>query len=139
MGLNLDKQITQNFKLGEFIISKFYDERQQKKVIQSVDTSALENIHKLANNLQFLRNKLNAPIIINIAYRPLWYELEMGRSGTSQHVFGKAADIKVVRYTTRQVYDTIEKLIDNGDMLQGGLGYYPSFIHYDLRRTKARW
>jgi hypothetical protein len=24
-------------------------------------------------------------------------------------------------------------------MLQGGLGLYDSFVHYDIRGTKARW
>jgi hypothetical protein len=41
--------------------------------------------------------------------------------------------------TTKQVYDAIEHLIINGDMLQGGLGIYNNFCHYDIRGKKARW
>ena len=26
-----------------------------------------------------------------------------------------------------------------GFMLQGGLGVYNTFVHYDIRKTKARW
>ncbi len=35
----------------------------------------------------------------------------------------------------------IEDLIDMGHMLQGGLGLYEEkgFVHYDIRKTKARW
>ena len=33
----------------------------------------------------------------------------------------------------------IEELINEGLILQGGLGDYPTFTHYDIRKTKARW
>ena len=32
----------------------------------------------------------------------------------------------------------IEELIDMGHMLQGGLGLYDTFVHYDIRRTKVK-
>ena len=38
--------------------------------------------------------------------------------------------------TPLEVYNAIEKLIDDGDMLQGGLGLYDSFVHYDIRGTR---
>jgi hypothetical protein len=38
-----------------------------------------------------------------------------------------------------EVFAIIEDLIDRGDMLQGGLGLYNTFVHYDIRKTKARW
>jgi uncharacterized protein YcbK (DUF882 family) len=79
------------------------------------------------------------PITINIAYRPVFYELSKGRSGNSQHTLGKAADIKVKGFTPQQIADEIEKLIEKGDMLQGGLSAYSTFVHYDIRKTKARW
>ena len=41
--------------------------------------------------------------------------------------------------TPKQVYDAIEILISNGDMLQGGLGLYNTFVHYDFRGNKSRW
>lgn len=45
--------------------------------------------------LSDIRERLGTPIFITSGYRPRWYEIYKGRSGTSQHTFkGKgAADI----------------------------------------------
>ena len=69
----------------------------------------------------------------------MWWEHKQGRSGNSQHCLGKAADIVVPGMTPDEVADKIEELISNGDMLQGGLGRYNAFTHYDIRKTKGRW
>jgi len=136
------KRLTKNFVLDEFIISKFYNEEQQLKVWQSFYDDAenlLPTIQKLANQLQVLRDYRNRPIRVNISYRPLWWELLQNRSGSSKHVYGMASDIVMKNVSTEQTYKDIEHLISNGDMLQGGLGLYNTFVHYDIRRTKARW
>ena len=132
MSVNLDKQLTENFWLREFILSDFYTEKQQRKVINSVDTNILRNIHEVAENLQVLRSAINARIDVNIGFRPVWYELEKGRSGKSQHTKAKAADIKSPFKTSRELYDIVEELITECKMKQGGLGYYNTFIHYDI-------
>jgi len=139
MQINLNKQLTQNFKLGEFLTSKFYDKDQQKKVLKSVTHPILANIHELADNLQVLRDEINNPIHINIAYRPLWWELQNGRSGNSQHVKGKAADIRVDGMSPRILFDIIERLQDKGKMTKGGMKAYTTFLHYDIRGFNARW
>ena len=41
--------------------------------------------------------------------------------------------------TPMEVYITLELLIEKGEILQGGLVMYNSFVHYDIRGTKARW
>ena len=64
---------------------------------------------------------------------------KIGGVKSSQHVLGKAADIVVKGLEPKLVYEIIEDLIDKGDMLQGGLGLYDTFVHYDIRKTKARW
>lgn len=135
-------KITKNFELKEFIKSRFFDEETQKKVIQDVfknEDVLLPNIVKLANQLQVLRDYFGKPIIINIAYRPKWYELEKGRSGNSKHTLGIAADFNVKGVSARKVREAIEELILKGEMMQGGLGKYDSFVHYDIRGNKARW
>tara|TARA_R110000868_G_scaffold328820_1_gene589645 strand:- start:2630 stop:3049 length:420 start_codon:yes stop_codon:yes gene_type:complete len=135
-------KLTNNFTLEEFIESRFYTEEVQEDVWTSYDNdcATLEpNLQRLAENLQVLRDHVGKSVIINIAYRPAWYEIDMGRSGTSQHCLGKAADIVVSGMTPDEVVDTIEKLIAEGKMSEGGLGRYNSFTHYDVRGTKARW
>ena len=52
---------------------------------------------------------------------------------------GKAADIAVGGVTARVVADTIEKLMTQGKMKQGGIGRYSVFTHVDVRGTKTRW
>ena len=99
----------------------------------------LLNVQKLASQLQALRDVLNAPIRINSGYRSPEHNKAIGGSKNSQHVFGRAADIVVKGKTPKQVYDIIEGMIASGDMLQGGLGLYDTFVHYDIRKTKARW
>ena len=108
------------------------------------------NIVKVANQLQTLRDYIGKPIKINSAYRSEAYNAKIGgahkidlKSGkrieTSQHCFGKAADIVIKGMTPMEVYITLELLIEKGEILQGGLGMYNSFVHYDIRGTKARW
>ena len=135
------KQLTKNFNLSEFLRSKWFDKETQAKVIMLYnETNSIQhNIQKLANQLQTLRNELGVPVIINIAYRPVFYEVSKGRDGTSQHTLGKAADITAQGLKPKYVAAKIEQLISSGDMLQGGLGVYPTFVHYDIRKTCARW
>jgi|TARA_B110000908_G_scaffold163665_1_gene210505 uncharacterized protein YcbK (DUF882 family) len=134
--------MTKNFQLNEFLESRFFSEEQQKKVIADFEKNKKEllpKLQKLANNLQVLRDDLNASVSINIAYRPKWYELLKGRSGNSKHCLCEACDITADGYTPLQVRSKIEELIKSGKMDQGGLGKYNSFTHYDIRGVKARW
>tara|TARA_R110000851_G_scaffold286342_1_gene440226 strand:- start:3020 stop:3319 length:300 start_codon:yes stop_codon:yes gene_type:complete len=95
---------------------------------------------KVANQLQILRNYIGKPITINSGYRSEEYNASIkGSSKKSQHVMGRAADIVVKGMTPVKVTEVIERLISNGDMLQGGLGLYKGFVHYDIRGTKVRW
>ena len=97
------------------------------------------NMVKVANQLQILRDELKKPIHINSAYRSEDYNKQIGGVKNSQHIMGRAADIAIKGMTPIEVSKVIERLISNGDMLQGGLGLYDSFVHYDIRGTKARW
>jgi hypothetical protein len=33
----------------------------------------------------------------------------------------------------------VDLLINEGELLQGGLSQYSTFVHYDIRKTKKRW
>ena len=136
-------KLTKNFNISEFIYSKFYNTLNQNRVVFDFyeDKDLLYSVQKLASQLQVLRNYLEAPVNINTAYRPKWYELSKSRTGNSQHTLGKAADITVEGYTPKEVYDAIELLISKGEMLQGGLGSYNTFTHYDIgfNGRKRRW
>ena len=122
-------KLTKNFNKSEF----------ESKDGSSMPKEVFYNIQKVANQLQFLRDYLGKSIRVNSAYRSPRHNASIGGVKNSQHVLGKASDIVVSGLTTTEVYNIIEELIDKGDMLQGGLGLYNSFVHYDIRGGKARW
>lgn len=98
------------------------------------------NLKELALNLQVLRDDLKKPIVINSGYRSLQHNRDIGSEDTSQHVLGKAADIRVPGMAASEVYNRIEELIRAGKMKNGGLGRYQNFTHYDVRDDgPARW
>jgi|SRR6056297_481279 len=117
----------------------FYKKEFECKDGSKMPDDVYYNIQKLANQLQVLRSVLNKPININSGYRSPFYNKLIGGVKNSQHTFGKAADISVVGLEPKEVYDAIEDLINKGNMLQGGLGLYKNFVHYDIRGKRARW
>ena len=121
--------MTKNFKIQEFECKGGCD----------MPLEVYENIIKLASQLQFLRDYTGRPITINSAYRCPDHNAKVGGSKTSQHLLGKAADITIQSLKPAEVFVLIEDLIDMGHLLQGGLGLYDTFVHYDIRKTKARW
>lgn len=99
----------------------------------------LENVKQLAKQLQVLRDFVGKNIVVNSGYRSPSYNKRVGGAANSQHLVGKAADITIAGMTPKQVAQTIEKLIAEGKMKQGGIGIYKTFTHYDIRGVKARW
>jgi len=99
----------------------------------------LENVKELACNLQVLRDFLGEPLRINSAYRSEAHNQAVGGSSRSQHLLGKASDLRVRELDSEDLYHIIEALISEGKMKEGGLGLYNSFVHYDIRGTRARW
>jgi len=122
-------KLTKNFSLSEF------DCNDGSKMPDDV----VLNIVKLAGQLQILRDFIGKPIKINSGYRSPSYNHKIGGAKNSQHKLGKAADIKVDGLSAREVHGIISELIKDGRMLEGGLGKYNSFTHYDIRGHKARW
>ena len=96
------------------------------------------NLFELAINLEVLRAHFNAPVTLTNAYRTPEHNAAVGGSKNSQHLLGKAADIKIEGISPNEVADAIEFLIEVGLMKEGGLGRYNTFTHYDIRGNKAR-
>jgi uncharacterized protein YcbK (DUF882 family) len=104
-----------------------------------VPNELYSNMVELAKNLQVLRDELGKPVRINSAYRTPKYNKKVGGASKSQHLLCKAADIVVAGVTPLEVAETIERLIKEKKMVQGGIGIYNTFTHYDIRGVKARW
>ena len=121
--------MTNNFSLKEF----------ESNDGSEMPSDVYLNIVKLVGQLQFLRDYTGRAITVNSGYRSPEYNAKIGGVKNSQHLLGKAADIRIEGMKPKEVHSIIEELISKGDMLQGGLGLYSSFVHYDFRGRKARW
>lgn len=122
-------QLTPNFHIREF---KCNDGTKVPEALEA-------NVRLLATQLQVLRDFIGIPIHLNSAYRTEAYNASVGGAPHSQHKLAKAADMTTTKYTPKQLANIIKKLIKQGKMMQGGVGLYPSFVHYDCRGTEARW
>ena len=124
-----DERLTPNFKLSEF--------RQRDGT--PVPARYRDNVRRLARNLQVLRSDLGRAVRVTSGYRSPAYNRRIKGAPKSQHLFAKAADIRVSGMKPAQVYCAIERLISTGTMRQGGLGIYRKHVHYDIRGKRARW
>lgn len=122
-------KITDNFSSEEFAC----------KDGTPVPNKYVPNMQELAENLQVLRDDVGVPITINSGYRTPDYNRKVGGELRSKHLQALAADIVIEGMTPKRVAARIELLIAQGKMMQGGIGVYKTFCHYDVRGTKARW
>lgn len=122
-------KITPNFSMEEF----------DSKDGTPMPFHIYPNIKRLAKNLQVLRNVIGVPLHVLSGWRSDAHNKAVGGAPQSQHPKGRAGDVKSNVYTAKYLYNKAEELIAAGKMEQGGLGLYPTFIHYDYRGKKARW
>ncbi len=119
----MGKQLSKNFNSDEF---KCHDGSEHPISTVLIDV------------LQTGRDIINRPIHINSGYRSPAYNKRIGGSPKSQHLKGTAADISIDGMTPSAVYAAFERILKSKN-LQGGLGLYDTFVHVDVRATKARW
>ena len=93
----------------------------------------------LAWVLQQVRDLVNVPIKITSAYRCPAHNKKVGGSPQSKHKLGAAADLQAKGITPRKLHAAIEDLVKSKRIPEGGLGLYDTFVHYDIRTSKARW
>lgn len=89
---------------------------------------------ELVSVLQKIRDHFGKPVTITSAYRTPTRNKEVGGTVYSQHLYGKAADIKT-GVSPKEVAQYAEKLMPNS----GGIGVYNTFTHIDVRSVKSRW
>lgn len=89
----------------------------------------------LVDVLQKIRDHFGKAVTITSAFRTASHNKRVGGATYSQHLYGKAADIKVTGVAPNVVAEYVETLMPN----TGGIGRYSTFTHVDVRKTKARW
>ena len=121
-------QLTSNFSLEEF----------ECKCGCEMPEFVKKNIIELAENLQVLRDDVGRLDLTN-AYRCKFHNADVGGSVNSQHLKGKAADIKSKTLSPNEIAVRTNDLMKNESFKLGGIGIYDTFTHVDIRGTRARW
>lgn len=86
--------------------------------------------------LEELRRAIgNRPIIINSGYRCPTHNRNVGGAKNSQHMYGKAADIRVKDMSPRTLEKFADTVFYNGGVGMGG----QNIVHVDTRGYRARW
>ena len=116
-----DIQLSEHFNSWEFECPC------DRCTVQVIDMDLIEHLEKL-------RAHFNQPINIDSGYRCPHHNTDVGGALHSQHVRGKAADVKITNVSPSTVwkYVTDTKMFD-------GIGRYQTFNHLDVRGYLARW
>ena len=92
--------------------------------------------------LQCIREHFGKPVTITSGYRTAAHNAAVGGAKSSQHLYGRAADIRVQGVSVEAVAAYAESLMPD----RGGVGRYPvkagratGWVHVDTRADKARW
>lgn len=88
----------------------------------------------LVELLEQIRVAVDEPIHVLSGVRCEHHNHHVGGARHSQHVLGNAADIFVDGLTPKLLLKFIEQKFE-----VGGMGLYPTFVHVDVRKEKARW
>lgn len=92
--------------------------------------------------LQCIREHFGKPITITSGYRTAAHNKSVGGAAYSQHLYGRAADIRVQGIPVEQLAAYAETCLPG----TGGIGRYPpragravGWVHVDTRPAKSRW
>ena len=126
--------LTKNFKAKEFFSRVYVGGPKQIPP----PAKYAGNLQALAINLQKVRDKVGR-LNINSGYRTPAYNKRVKGVENSQHLLAKAADVSSPNMTAEQLHGVFLDMINKGEIHNGGLGKYKTFVHYDIRDTPARW
>jgi len=124
-------QFTKDFSYMDF----------QRGCHDEIPDKLLDDLCRLAFNLQVIQDHLpeGKKIKIISGYRSSRCNKHVSGAKKSQHMTGKAADIRVKGMSPRKVKRLIERLIKEKKISDGGVGLYRRHVHYDIREWHARW
>lgn len=121
VNLERNKKLTSSFTVGEFACND--------------GSPALFLCPALVNKCQEIRNGLGKPVTVNSGYRTPTYNNAVGGANNSMHMYGMAADLSCKSVSIATLVQVAQKAMGE----RGGLGVYKTFVHIDVRKTRARW
>lgn len=124
----MSKKLTNNFSMDEF----------ECKCGCVMPEFVKKNVQELAENLQVIRNAYGKIDLTN-SYRCKDHNADVGGSVNSQHLKGKAADIKSSDINPEDMAAIVDDLMKCESFKLGGVGIYNTFTHVDIRGVRARW
>lgn len=121
-----DVQLSKHFHLREFDCRCTFPECTVTYVDSDL-VSALEELRYLGGD---------EPIYLNSGFRcTRWNERWGGKAG-SQHLQGKAANVRKENYVGSDIAILAKKV---PLFRRGGVGTYKAFVHVDVRGYRSRW
>lgn len=90
---------------------------------------------ELVRVVQSVRDYFKKPVHINSGYRTATYNKKVGGATYSQHLYGKAADIRISGVKPQEIANYLETIMPEW----GGIGIYINFVHVDVRKERKRW
>lgn len=97
-----------------------------------------QNLKKVVSAADLIREQVGR-LKVTSGYRPLEYNRSIGSPDSSYHVKGFALDLKPLDTSVEDLHNAILGMIDNGEIPNGGVGIYDTFVHYDTEDTGDRW
>jgi uncharacterized protein YcbK (DUF882 family) len=127
-----DRAITAHFRLKEFDC---------RDGTPYPEAWIADRLLPLCEALETLRAIIARPLVVQSGYRTPEYNRKIGGARHSEHCQGRAADLSVRGTMSVPALATmIRRLIAEGQIPDGGVGQYPTFVHYDQRPGgHARW
>lgn len=104
----IDRPLSRSFWLREFLWSDVAA-RMGKQVVPT--DQQINDLRRLCTELlQPIRDDIGKPIVITSGLRPVWLNVMVGGSKTSEHIDGRAADFKVVGMTPYDVTKHVSQM-----------------------------
>jgi len=123
----MSDRLTQNFHLAELQCND------GTPVPEEFHANALA----ICERAQALRD-IVGPLKVVSGYRTPAWNSRVGGARKSQHLTASALDLRSALHPSSTLHALYLDLIRKGEVPDGGLGFYPTFIHIDVGRPR-RW
>lgn len=116
-----------------FVYSEFYND----KYVNGIPLQYHCNLNRLAEKLQFIRDKFGEPIKVNSAYRDVEHNHKVGGVSNSHHLKCAAADITPLHFSKESFQRLKSIVLDNQDEF-GQIGVYSDRLHISIFNGKSK-